>query len=55
MPLKRHASLGRSNPKAKRMRARYRENNRTAPAAQQLNVHTAPATKWTHSRRCNST
>ena len=37
----RHASLGRSNPKA-RMRARYRENTPTAPAAQQLNVHTAP-------------
>ena len=35
--------MGRSTPKAKRMRARYRENNRTAPAAQQLNVHTAPA------------
>ena len=45
MQPKRHASLGRSNSKAKRMRARYRENNRTAPAAQQLNVHTAPSAK----------
>ena len=43
MPLKRHASSGRSTPKAKRMRARYRENYRTAPTAQQLNGHTAPA------------
>ena len=42
MPPKRHASLGRFNPKAKRMRARYRENNCTAPAAKELNVHTAP-------------
>ena len=43
MPPKRHAPLGRSNPKAKRMRARYGENNHIAPAAQQINVHTAPA------------
>ena len=35
-----HASLGRSTPKAKRMRARYRENNHTAPAAQHYNAPT---------------